>query len=122
MPFTDSDWNAIQEFVNRLLSRSGDAFVQGKVVRSDSARKVVWLKEFGDVPIPLVAFDYQVRFRYKETTGTTTVAKTDPYSDDVEILTPRVGDIVLVAQQFGTRRLPKCLGVIKSKRYVEPGD
>lgn len=122
MALRDQDWQQIQEFVNRLVSKSGEAFIQGKVVKSDQSRRVVWLREFGDTPIPLVGFDYRVKYRYKETDGSVTVAKTNSYSDDVEILTPRVGDTVLVAQQFGTRRLPKCLGVIKSVRYVESGE
>lgn len=122
MALSAQDWQQIQEFVNRIISKTGEAFIQGKVVKSDPTRRVVWLREFGDTPIPLIGFDYRVKYRYKETDGTTTVAKTKPHSDDVEILTPRVGDTVLVAQQFGTRRLPKCLGVIKSVRYVESGE
>ncbi len=117
---TNADWREIEAFVSRIASKGGEPFVQGKVVASDSARKVVFLKEFGDTPIPVVGFDYQVKYSYKEPTGVTTIKKTKPYSNEVEILVPRVGDTVLVAQHFGTRRLPKCLGVIKSKRYVVP--
>lgn len=116
---TNSDWAAIQDFVNRRISRIGEPFVQGKVIKSDSVRKVVFLKEFGDTPIPLIAFDFQVKYSYKETSGTTTIKKTKAYSEEVEILTPRVGETVLVAQHFGSSRLPKCLGVVKSKRYIQ---
>ncbi len=118
MALTNADWREIESFVARVLSRSGEAFVQGKVVRTDTARRVVFLKEFGDTPIPLIGFDYQVKYSYTEPSGSTTVRKTKAYSNEVEMLVPKVGDIVLIAQHYGTRRLPKCLGVIKSKRYV----
>lgn len=116
----DADWTAIQEFVNRRVSQVGEPFIQGKVVKVDALRKVVFLKEFGDTPIPIVGFDHQVKYSFKESSGATTIKKTKAYSNEVEILVPRVGDLVLIAQMFGTRRLPKCLGVIKSKRYVVP--
>lgn len=108
------------DFVNKRVSQVGEPFVQGKVIRVDTARKVVFLREFGSIPIPLVGFDYQVKYNFKEPSGSVTIKKTKAYSGDVEILTPRVGDTVLVARHFGSSHLPKCLGVIKSKRYVEP--
>lgn len=117
---SQSDWRAIEEFVNRIFSKAGEPFVQGKVIKADKVRNVVFLNEFGDTPIPVIAFDYQVKYQYKEPSGVTTIRKTTAYSEEVQILTPRVGDTVLVAQHFGSKRLPKCLGVIQSKRYIEP--
>lgn len=126
---TQDDWREIQRYVNRVLSQQGQSFVQGVVVKSDPKNNLVWLAEFGDQPIPLISFDYQVKYYYNEPTGNTTAVgtavgsamktrKTQAYSKDVEVLCPRVGDMVLVAQHMGSRRLPKCLGVIKSKKYV----
>lgn len=116
---THSDWAEIEQHVNKMLTGLGEPFIQGVVIKNDKLRKVVWLKEFGDTPIPLISFDHQVKYSYKETTGITTVKRTKAYSKDVEILVPQVGDTVLVAQHFGTQRLPKCLGVIKSHHYVQ---
>lgn len=116
---SQSDWREIESFVNRIITRVGEPFIQGKVIKVDKARKVVFLKEFGDTPIPIIGFDYRVKYSFKEPSGTTTIRHTKAYSSEVEILVPQVGDIVLVAQHFGTRRLPKCLGVVKSKRYIE---
>lgn len=129
---TNDDWREIQKYVERRLAESGEPFVQGVVVKNDPIKKLVWLKEFGDQPIPCISFDYQVKYYYREPYGNTTAVgnavnsristrKTKPYSKEVEILVPRVGDIVLVAQHLGSRRLPKCLGVIKSKNYVTTG-
>lgn len=127
---TNDDWREIQKLISRMVAEIGEPFVQGKVVKNDEINKLVWLKEFGDQPIPCIAFDYQVKYYYREPYGNTTAVgtavnsriatkKTKPHSKDVEILVPRVGDIVLVARQMGSRRLPKCLGVIKSKKYVK---
>lgn len=126
---SQDDWREIQRYVNRALSQQGQSFVQGVVVKSDPIKKLIWLKEFGDQPIPLISFDYQVKYYYNEPFGNTTGVgtavnarmksrKTQAYSKEVDILCPRVGDVVLVAQHLGSRRLPKCLGVIKSKNYV----
>lgn len=129
MALSQSDWREIQKMVGRMVGQIGQAFVQGEVVKSDPTKKLVWLKEFGDQPIPLIAFDYQVKYYYNEPFGNTTAVgnpvntrmktkKTQAYSKEVEVLCPKPGDIVLVAQHMGSRRLPKCLGVIKSKNYV----
>ena len=119
MAFSQSEWNAIEQLVNRMLTSVGEPFIQGKVVKNDPVRKLVWLKEFGDTPIPLIAFDYQVKYYDQDSLGVTRVKKTPAYSKDVDILVPKVGQTVLVAQHFGTQRLPKCLGVIKSRNFVQ---
>jgi hypothetical protein len=124
-----NDWREIQNFVSRLLGEQGEPFTQGVVVKNDVVNKLVWLKEFGDQPIPLIAFDYQVKYKfqnsvgltYENPIGQTVIEKTQPYTKDVEILTPRVGDMVLVARHLGSRRLPKCLGVVKSENYAREG-
>lgn len=123
MPLDHNDWREIQSLVSRLVAQQGEYFVQGKVVKNDPKRKLVWLKEFGDQPIPCVSFDYQVKYYVNTSSGFVggdqiTPRKTRPYTPDVEILVPKVGDIVLVARHLGSRRLPKCLGVIKSSNYV----
>lgn len=113
-----NDWHEIEKYVEKRLAAQGESFVQGTVVKSDQVNHLVWLREFGDQPIPLFGFDYQVKYSYTDATNKTVIKKTAAYSKDVEILTPKVGDIVLVALQLGSRRLPKCIGVIKSKNYV----
>lgn len=118
MALNHNDWREIQKFVNGLLAQQGQAFTQGKVVKNDPVKKLVWLKEFGDTPIPLIGFDYQVKYFYEDMTGKTKTRKTVAGSKEVEILVPKIGDTVLVARHMGSRRLPKCLGVIKSKGYV----
>lgn len=117
MPLDFNDWREIQKLVGRMLAEKGEYFIQGIVIKNDETNKLVWLKELGDQPIPIIAFDYRVTYYY-DTAGQTTKKKTTPYSREVEVLVPQVGDMVLVAKYFGSRRLPKCLGVIKSKDYL----
>lgn len=118
---TQSDWREIQKFVTKLIAQIGEPFTQGVVVKSDPVNKLVWLREFGDQPIPLIAFDHQVKYYVPDGSGHMTPRKTKAHSNEVEILVPRVGDTVLVARHMGSRRLPKCLGVIKSTGYVRAG-
>lgn len=121
MALNNTDWREIQKFVVSLLAQQGEYFTQGVVVKNDQVKKLVWLKEFGDQPIPLIAFDYQVKYYYRDGAGNMVPKKTPAHTKDVEILVPRVGDMVLVARHMGSRRLPKCLGVIKSTGYVRAG-
>jgi hypothetical protein len=132
MPLDYSDWDKIQSFLSKMLAERGEYFLQAEVVKNDPDNKLVWVKELGDTPIPLLAFDYQITYYFNEPTGNTTAVgtavnkqtvkrKTNQYSRDVEVLVPRVGDVVLIAKMMGSRRLPKCLGVIKSTSYVGKG-
>ena len=132
MAFTHDEWREVQNMVNRVVEGQGEYFVQDIVVKSDPIRKVIWTKEFGDQAIPLFTFDYQVKYYQNksiENTGApnyipiTTIfpRKSVAYSKEVEVLTPRKGDVVLIARHMGARRLPKCLGVLKSKKFIQEG-
>jgi hypothetical protein len=134
MAFTHDEWREIQNMMNNALDAQGEYFVQDVVVKSDPVRKVIWTKEFGDQAIPLFTFDYQVKTYDSEVTGVSgtspgpytvdkkkTPRKTTAYSKEVEVLTPRIGDVVLIARHLGARRLPKCLGVLKSKNFIQEG-
>jgi hypothetical protein len=121
MPLSHDDWREIQRLITSMVSQQGETFTQGKVVKSDQQKKLVWLKEFGDQPIPCIAFDYSVKYYYEDASGNLIPRKTNAYSKEVEMLVPRVGEIVLVARHMGSRRLPKCLGVIQSTGYVRDG-
>lgn len=124
MPLTFDDWNEIMDRVGRMIGRSTNFFEQGKVIRRDINKRLVWLQEFGDQPIPVIGFNYEVKIYDTQPTGNTTAVGTPVKSQTavrtytVTPATPKVGDLVLVAKQMGTRRLPKCLGVIQSRDYV----
>lgn len=118
MALSFGDWDEINKVIAKAIGNVGEPFVQGTVIKSDPVKNVVFLKEFADVPIPIVAHHYQVTYNSRDTSGRVVRLKTIAYSNDVTVLVPRPGDIVLVAQHLGTRALPKCLGVIQSKNYI----
>jgi len=120
MAISYREWDEIYAAIKKIVGGAGEPFRQVKVIRVDANNKLVWAAEFGDTPIPLFAHYYQVSYTYKDASGRTVIGKTVPYSNNVEVLVPKVGDIILVAQHLGTQGLPKCLGVLISKNFVLP--
>lgn len=116
MPINHEEWQSIDRRIADLARPS--EFVQGKVIKVDKKKNVVWLKECGDQPIPIYAFNYSVKYYDIDQNGNTRVRKAETI-----VILPKKGDIVLIAKQFGSRRLPKCLGVLRSKDFaLEEGD
>jgi hypothetical protein len=116
MPISHEEWQSIDRRIADLARPS--EFVQGKVIKVDKKRNVIFLKEFGDQPIPLYAFEYTVKYYDIDNFGRMQVRKTT-----AKVILPKKGDMVLVAKQFGSRRLPKCLGVLRSINFaLEEGD
>lgn len=126
MPIEDSDWRKIYKAIND--SQPPPTIVQGEVVKADPLNNLIWLSEFGDQPIPLFMFDFTVK--YYDTQPTVATGSASPYDVghkvvpkttkvlDVKIKCPKVGDTVLVLKQYGTSRLPKCIGVLQSKNFL----
>lgn len=111
MPILEAEWTSIRSMIERVVAdiagRRDSYFITGKVIKRDEGKRLVWLKEFGDQPIPIVSFDYTVKYYDDTTTGTK--VKTAKAKVDV----PKIGATVLVARELGSRRLPRCLGIIQ---------
>lgn len=131
MPLSDPEWlsirTMIEQVVRQVSGTRGDFFVTGKVVKVDAKNKCIYMKEFGDQAIPIVGFDYEVNYYDESPKGTTTQAEGDAAqfrtikkTAKVSVVMPRKGDSVLVARELGTRRLPRCLGVIQGKKWIVP--
>jgi len=126
---SEPEWESIATLVNKLMRQKGEYFVTGKVIQRDEVKKLIWLKEFGDQAIPVVGFDYEVTY-YDETpsgVNTTTVGtgadfKTRAKKAKVKVVVPKIGQSVLVAREFGTRRLPRCLGVIQGTGWISASE
>lgn len=82
----------------------------GYVTKRDSKRKLIWLKEYGEQPIPICGLAYEGI--YHDDDGVDVTKRVVHF----EPLTPQVGQLVVVARQHGERRLPKCLGVVLSQK------
>ena len=109
-------WNAITELVMR--GASAREITIGRVTKRDTVNKVIWLEEFAETAIPLVAFDYS--FAYYDTDNTGAVKKREDKTDTdpayrTKMLVPKVGQQVVILDMWGNRRFPVCVGVIQSK-------
>jgi hypothetical protein len=116
MPISEPEWasitNLIEKVSAQVAGKRQDYFVTGPVVKVDPVSKIVWMAEFGDQPIPVVAFDYDVTY-YDETASGTVVAK----SVKATVAMPKVGDTIVVARELGTRRLPRLLGILQGQNW-----
>lgn len=108
------EWRAIDDRIQTIINNSNaPQLTQGRVIRADPARNLVWLTDFRDQPIPLFAFDYEIKYYDTQPDGTVKVKHAT-----VKPKCPQIGDTVLVARQYGSRRLPKCLGVLRSVDFM----
>lgn len=131
MPITEGEWTSIagmvEKIIRRVIGTRADFFVTGKVLKIDENNKCIYMAEFGDQPIPIVSFDYEISYYDETPQGTVGVAvgAAQPYKvskKKAKVITvmPQKGQTVLVAREMGTRRMPRCLGVIQGKNWIIP--
>jgi hypothetical protein len=102
----------VEKIISQQVGKKTDYFITGKVIKVDAKNRCIYLEEFGDQAIPLVGFEYEVKY-YDETTSGTVVR-----TAGVTMKMPKVRQKVLVAREMGTDRLPRCLGVILGTNWV----
>lgn len=102
MALNDQDINTVQRMIDTAIRPS--EVVYGKVIRRDEARKLIWMAEFGDQAIPLVGFEGL--FKVYDNGSVKHVR--------IKHEVPKVGQTAVVLRQMGSRRLPKCVGIILS--------
>jgi len=116
MPINPGEWDSITELIERLVKkvagRRSDYFLLARVKKRDKDKNLIWVEELGDQPIPLIAFDYEVK--YYLAVGSTTQMK----KAKVKVICPKIGQQVFIAREWGTDRMPRCLGVIMSKDFI----
>lgn len=110
---SEREWAALYDFVEKQISKRGQYFVTGTVVKRDSDKGLIWLSELGDQPIPIVGFDLEVKYYDTDNAGITTQKKAK-----VKTLVPQIGQSVLVARELGVDRIPRCLGVIQGTDWI----
>jgi microcystin-dependent protein len=67
VPISDGEWQSIRTLVERTVSQigaggsAGQRILTSQVVKRDPEKKVVYIPEFGDQPVPLVDFGSEAR-------------------------------------------------------------
>jgi hypothetical protein len=117
----EQDWNSIRVAVERICAnisgRRVEWFKTGKVIKRDERNRLIWIKGMGDVAIPIIAFDYDIRYYDTDENGETRVRKAR-----ATLAVPKLGQTVVVAFELGSTRIPRCLGVLQGKNWVETED
>lgn len=123
---SDSIWNAIADLVQRSQTPREIYYV--KVKRVDAKKKIIYVDDFGDIGIPLVAHSYS--FSYYDTVPAGNAVSGQPIETQklkrgdreqknplyrTEIVMPKVGELVVVLDPWGAKRFPICIGILQSK-------
>lgn len=125
MPLTSEDFASIARHVElevgRLIGRRRDAFFTAIVTKADQRKKLIWVKELGDQPIPLVAFEYFVTYYDESPKGTAGGGSYLTYTKTAiaRVKCPEKGELVLIAREMSYDGWPKCLGIIMSNDYIQ---
>ena len=125
MPIDGAEWTSIAELAERLAlqvsGRSGAHFFVARVIKNDKTKNLVWVKELQDIPIPLFAHEYIVKY-YDESPRGTGLSfggyKTYTKFAEVKVKCPDVGDVILICREMGTDRLPRCMGILQSTDFA----
>lgn len=116
-------WQQIHQAINSSRPRSEVTY--GQVIKRDEKNMLVWIKDLGNQPIPIVGFrmevDYYDNHPFGNTTtvGTPVTQKVTKKTAKVRILLPEIGDTVVVLRQLGVHRLPKAVGIILSTNFED---
>jgi hypothetical protein len=122
------EWNAIRDMIQQLLP--AESVVFDRVTKRDTVDKLVWTKEYGNLALPLVSFQYG--FAYYDTQLTANPTNTFPVRSHqvrredltnqnvnfkTRLIVPKVGDMVVILDRYGVKRHPVCIGVTESKNF-----
>jgi len=117
---SEREWSAIAGMVTKMVKKiAGERgnLITSTVIKRDSGNRLVWIKELGDQGIPVVGFDYNVKYYDTDNNGNVNVKNIVVHPH-----TPDVGDHVLVALELGSQSLPRCVGVIQGNNWIIPED
>lgn len=117
-----SIWNAIADLARR--SQSPREIYFSEVTRVDAVSQLIYAADFGDVAIPLVAFDRAIAYYDTVPTGvagSTVNTQVERREDKThtnknylsQVVLPKVGDVVVVLDLWGAKRFPVCIGLLR---------
>jgi hypothetical protein len=121
MAISDAEWESIRQLIDRKGSSRAEEFYTGKVVKVDSTNRNVYLTQFGQQPIPIVAQDFQITYYDSVWNESLKRNVSQKKTAKATVIMPKKGDIVLVAREMGTARLPRCLGKVLGAKWVIAG-
>jgi hypothetical protein len=61
---SEREWASIAEMIDKITQKTAGRrhFITGVVVKRDVGNQLVWIKELGAQPIPVVAFNHQMKY------------------------------------------------------------
>jgi hypothetical protein len=135
MPLNAEDFSSIRTFIERVVGeftgRRDEFHLTSRVMKNDKLKKLVWVAELGDQPIPIVGFDYTVKYYSVEPTGSSESPgisvslgdfRTLKKTAKAEVVVPAVGEIVFIVLERGSKKLPRCLGKIQGRDWMTSED
>lgn len=109
-------WSVIYKYINKQSART--EFMFAKVVKRDESNKLVWVREFGNTPIPLVGF--KTGFRYYDTQSDgTVIVRDDQAGVNANVVVPKKNTLVVIVKPYGNFEKPICIGEVFSTGYWE---
>lgn len=125
---SNQEWNAIRDMIQQLLP--AESVVFDRVTKRDTVDKLVWTKEYGNLALPLVSFQYGFAYYDTQLNANPTnalpvrshqVRREDLTNQNVNfktrLIVPKVGDMVVILDRYGIKRHPVCIGVTESKNF-----
>jgi hypothetical protein len=116
MAISEQEWNSVRSVVEAvvrdLIGGRQSYFMTAPVIKRDTTNRLIWVKDLGDQPVPVVGFNYTVKYYDSDDNGThprTAVAKPD---------VPKIGETVFIAFELGLQWLPRCLGVLQGNNWM----
>ena len=103
MPIELGEWESIHQLVEDYFRKRGNEVTQGIVLKRDEALRQVFVKEFGDEPIPVVGLSGQLYVFRKNARELL----------ELPVVVPKVGELVLILKVAAKAY---CIGKIDMER------
>jgi hypothetical protein len=125
MPLSSEDFASIARFVElevgRLIGRRRDSIITARVIKADVRKRLIWVKEIPDQPIPVVAHDHDVTYFDESPRGTSGGGTYITYTKQAtsRVRCPNEGELAVITREMGSDGWPKCIGVVHGYDYIK---
>jgi hypothetical protein len=59
---SEAEWDSIFSEIEKRASKHGETLVMSTVIKSDPLNGNIWIPELGDQPIPIISFNYNIKY------------------------------------------------------------